>query len=54
MAGSVRLMYGRPLDVRKLSSATIDVLGIARGKRDAMNEGVTELVGNRLRRAQSV
>ena len=37
-----------------IDDAVFEVLGLTQGERDAVYEGVTELVGNRRRRAQSV
>ena len=39
---------------RTIDEATFDVLGLTQGEKDAVYEGVTELVENRLRRARSV
>ena len=39
---------------RKIDDAVFDALGLTQGERDAVYEGVTELVENRLRRARSV
>ena len=38
----------------QIDAAVFDVLGLSQGERDAVYEGVTELVENRLRRARSV
>lgn len=44
-----------PSSERKLiDDAVFDVLGLTQGERDAVYEGVTELVENRRRRARSV
>ena len=42
------------LERRLIDDAVFDVLGLTQGERDAVYEGVTELVENRRRRAQSV
>ena len=38
---------------RKIDDAVFDALSLTQGERDAVYEGVTELVENRLRRARS-
>ena len=38
----------------EIDAAVFDVLGLTQGERDAVYAGVSELVGNRLRRARSV
>ena len=38
---------------RQIDDAVFDALSLTKGERDAVYEGVTELVENRLRRARS-
>ena len=38
----------------QIDAALFDVLGLSQGERDAVYEGVNELVENRLKRARSV
>ena len=39
---------------KQIDDAVFDVLGLTRGERDGVYEGVRELVENRVRRARSV
>ena len=38
---------------RQIDAAVFDALGLTQGERDAVYEGVNELVGNRMTRARS-
>ena len=38
----------------EIDTVVFDALGLTEGERDAVYEGVNELVGNRMRRARSV